>query len=367
MFTSKKLEVDDALDCYERYEALDWTDGLPVIPPTEASVRAFLEHAGLASGYVIGVYGDRATAITAEKVAINAVMAGCRAEYMPVVVAAVEALTDPAFHLNHIASMSSPWPLLIISGPVVNELSMAGGEYAFGSTRRSNATIGRAVSLLLANCFGARVGGVQQGSMGNPVRYSFLLAENVDTPWEPLRIELGFRHDESVVTLFPALTGPVTAVTPYYGTSGPAIAEPLGETIASGYFTPGTYVVHLTTSFVEKVAKAGWGKRDLKDYLLEHTRSSVADLRKRGRWDRDGMLTGKLPPPAPEDADRWVHLFKREPWYEHMWDDSQKDIRRDIYIVVAGGNAGAFASVVPPYLLAANPVTRAIKKAGAKR
>jgi hypothetical protein len=77
------------------------------------------------------------------------------------------------------------------------------------------------------------------------------------------------------------------------------------------------------------------------------------------------MLTGKLPPPAPEDAERWVHLFKREAWYEHMWDDSQKDIRRDVYIVVAGGNAGAFASVVPPYLLAANPVTRAIKKAGA--
>jgi hypothetical protein len=173
MFTSKRLEVDDALDCYERYEALGWTDGLPVIPPTEASVRSFLEHAGLAPGHVVGVYGDRATAITAEKVAINAVMAGCRAEYMPVVLAAIEALTDPAFHLNHIASMSSPWPLLIISGPVVNELSMATGEYAFGSARRANATIGRAVSLLLANCFGAKVGGVQQGSMGNRYATAF--------------------------------------------------------------------------------------------------------------------------------------------------------------------------------------------------
>ena len=122
-FTSKKLEVDDALDCYERYEALGWTDGLPVIPPTEASVRAFLEHAGLASGYVVGVYGDRATAITAEKVAINAVMAGCRAEYMPVVVAAVEALTDPAFHLNHIASMSSPRYILRRNPTVVRLLS----------------------------------------------------------------------------------------------------------------------------------------------------------------------------------------------------------------------------------------------------
>lgn len=365
-FASRKIAVDDALDCMERYDALGWTDGLPIIPPTEGSVASFLKHAALPPDHIVGVYGDRATSVTAEKVAINAVMAGCRAEYMPVILAVVEALTDKSFHLNHMASMSSPWPLVIAGGPIVSELGMASGEYAFGSSRRANASIGRAISLLLANCFGAHVGGVQQGSMGNPARYSFLVAENIDTPWEPLRVELGFSLEESIVTVFPALTGPITAVTPYYAASGPAIAEPLGDTIASGYFTPGCYVTCLTPSFVEKVAKAGWDKHDLKGYLLEHTGASVADLRRRGRWDRDGMLAGKLPPPSPDDSGRWVHLFKREPWYEHIWDDSQANMKRDVLIVVAGGNAGVFASVVPPYLLAANPVTRPIRRAGGK-
>src|SRR5712671_2619755 len=117
--TSRQIEVSDALDCAEYFYRENMTDGLPVLPPTERRVQQFIEAVALSPDTRIAEIAERASIITAEKLAINAVMAGCLPEYMPVLVAAVEALADPAFKFNHLASMASPWPLLVVSGPIV--------------------------------------------------------------------------------------------------------------------------------------------------------------------------------------------------------------------------------------------------------
>ena len=201
---SERIVVDGYLHAMEHFWEQGWTDGLPVVPPTEERVREFLEHARLEPDEVVGEYRIRDRAITAEKLAINAVMAGCLPEYMPILVAACQAVTHPAFHLNHIASLASPWPLLIVNGPQVKALKFNSGVYVFGPGTRANATVGRALSLVLANCMEARLGGIQRGAMGHAARWGFCIAENEDTSWAPLHVERGFDRFANVVTAFPS-------------------------------------------------------------------------------------------------------------------------------------------------------------------
>src|SRR5579862_1655451 len=150
-FASRVIEVSDPFEAIDYLYREGMTDGLPVIPPSEERVARFLDFAGLAPDRVIGRIPARSRILTAEKLAINAVMAGCLPEYMPVLVAAVEALSDEAFHFNHLAALGSPWPLVIVSGPIVKQIGMHYGMGVFGSGNRANATIGRAISLLLWN------------------------------------------------------------------------------------------------------------------------------------------------------------------------------------------------------------------------
>ena len=171
---SAAYELGSAFEAIEFCFEQGWTDGLPVVPPTESAVRAFLDRSGLEPDQVLGVIPERDRAVTAEKLAINAVMAGCKPEYMPVLVAAVEALTDPAFKFNHLASLGSPWPLMILSGPIVRTLGVNYGPWVIGAGCRPNATIGRALSLVVWNCAEGRIGGIQRGSYGHPGRFNSL-------------------------------------------------------------------------------------------------------------------------------------------------------------------------------------------------
>ena len=153
---AKQLDAEDVYAAIELYCERGWTDGLPVVPPTEKRVRAFLDAAGLEADRVLGEIPERDRVITAELLAINAAMAGCLPAYMPVLVAATEAITDPAYKFNHMASLGSPWPMFIVNGPVSRELRFNSGLYLFGPTTRANATCARAMSLLLWNCAEAK-------------------------------------------------------------------------------------------------------------------------------------------------------------------------------------------------------------------
>jgi hypothetical protein len=179
------------------------TDGLPVIPPTLERVERMLEQCAFKSSEVVAVLPPLYVEATWRDLAINAVMAGCRADYLPVIGAAVEALAAPEFNLLGVATTTgSAAPLIIVSGPIAASLGMNASGNALGPGCRANAAIGRAVSLVLRNVGGAIPGEIDMATLGQPAKYTFCLAENEsESPWPPLHVERGFRSDESVVTV----------------------------------------------------------------------------------------------------------------------------------------------------------------------
>lgn len=193
---------DDPEAIYEYALKQGWADGLPVIPPTPARVRRMLAQVRLKPDRVVARMDPRAGAATVERIAVNGVMAGCRADYLPVLIAAVQAVCDPAFNLLGIQATTNPVaPLLIVNGPIRHKLGVNSGRNALGPGARANATIGRALRLCLLNIGGGIPGAVDKAILGMPGKYTFCLGENEEeSPWEPLHVERGFREGESAVT-----------------------------------------------------------------------------------------------------------------------------------------------------------------------
>ncbi len=182
------------------------TDGLPVVIPTRDRVDRLVLASGLDSDVDLGAMGPGGGAATVEKLAINAVMAGCLPDQMAVVLAAVRAILQPAFDLGEMQSTThSTAPLMIVNGPVVGHCDIAGGFGALGPGHRANASIGRAVRLCMMNIGGARPGVSDMALLGHPGKFSFCLAEDeMSSPWEPLATAYGYLSDESVVTILGA-------------------------------------------------------------------------------------------------------------------------------------------------------------------
>src|ERR687888_1300381 len=202
-------EAADPIAAIEFCYAQGWTDGLPVIPPTDERVAAFLGHLKRGRDEVLGGVPERRRFVTVEQVAANAVMAGCLPEYAPVVVAAVEAIVQPQFNLvGPSASLGGSAILLIVNGPVVEDLQINCRNNLFGPGNRANATIGRAVRLVLMNACGSIPGLFDRSCLGHPGKYTYCIAENAkDSPWLPLHAERGFAPEDSAVTVF-ACEGP---------------------------------------------------------------------------------------------------------------------------------------------------------------
>ncbi len=201
--TSAPHEVpDDAEAVFEYALARGWSDGLPLIPPTPERVERMLGAVARDPGEVVARLDPRQGEASVERVAINAVMAGCAPEYLPVVLAAVEAVADPAFNLHGIQTTTNPaGPLLIVSGPIRRRIGVNSGRNALGPGCRANATIGRALRLCLLNIGGAVPGEVDKAILGMPGKYTFCLGENEEeSPWEPLHVERGLAPGESAVT-----------------------------------------------------------------------------------------------------------------------------------------------------------------------
>jgi hypothetical protein len=202
-FASRSITLGDAEDaieaCYER----GWTDGLPVVPPTRERVLRMLQGTTRRPDDVLGMAPPDLAPCTVEKVAINAVMAGCKPEYMPVVLAAVEAALIDEFGMHGVLCTTMfAGPVLIVNGPVARAVGMNPGVNALGQGNRANATIGRALQLVIRNVGGGRPGEVDRATLGNPGKYSFCFAEAEDSAWEPLSVERGFDRQASTVTLF---------------------------------------------------------------------------------------------------------------------------------------------------------------------
>ncbi len=197
--------VDEA-EALELLHQSGCTDGLPVVIPTRDRVDRLVLASGLDSDVDLGAMGPGGGAATVEKLAINAVMAGCLPDQMAVVLAAVRAILQPAFDLGEMQSTThSTAPLMIVNGPVVGHCDIAGGFGALGPGHRANASIGRAVRLCMMNIGGARPGVSDMALLGHPGKFSFCLAEDeMSSPWEPLATAYGYSSDESVVTILGA-------------------------------------------------------------------------------------------------------------------------------------------------------------------
>jgi hypothetical protein len=286
-----------------------------------------LEAGGLRSSDQIAIMPSRKIAVTAEKVAINAVMAGCKPEYMPVVTAAVKALAAPEFGLHHVASaLSGPTIMILVNGPVARTLGINATNNVFGPGHRANATIGRALRLVLLNCLRYRPGIADRATMGTPGKYTCCIAENEqEHPWQPWHVEQGFHPDESTVTLVAASS---MIQIWNYGTAeqflrsiGDALSF-LGSIAILGR-TPGAVV--LSGEHSELLRATGWTKKQIRNFVVEHTGRSVAALKRAGRIDGEVV---------PED-ETTIHYAM--------------DTSDDLMLLCAGSPIGALSMVMPGF------------------
>jgi hypothetical protein len=323
--TSRRYQARDLSDAIEFCFQQGWTDGLPVVPPTAERVQAMLEAARLDAKHEVAFVTHRAVSVTAEKVAVNAVMAGCTPEYMPVVVAAVEGIGDPAWSYHGPGtSTAGAAVLILINGPIARELAVNAGDNLFGPGWRANATIGRAVRLVMRNVIGSRPGTLDRGTLGHPGKLSYVIAENeIDSPWTPLHVERGFRPEQSAVTVMAAL-----APHQFYNQLSNT-AEGVLETLCDHMRISGApmaqphYMIILAGEHMRTIAGSGWTKADIRRYVFEHSQISVAHLK------RYHHIPGEIKP--GDDT-------KMRPIVESP---------EDLLVVAAGGNAGSFSAYVP--------------------
>jgi hypothetical protein len=202
-FISRSVELGDAEDPIEACYARGWSDGLPVVPPTRERVLRMLSGTTREPGEIIGMVPPDLAPCTVEKVAINAVMAGCKPEYLPVVLAAVEAALIDEFGMHGILCTTMfAGPVVIVNGPIAKSIGMNSGVNALGQGNRANAAIGRALQLIIRNVGGGRPGEVDRSTLGTPGKYTFCFAESELEEWEPLSVERGYARKTSTVTLF---------------------------------------------------------------------------------------------------------------------------------------------------------------------
>jgi hypothetical protein len=245
-----------------------WTDGLPIIPPTEEAVAEMLTGTDLPSDYMIGKLLPRLGKATIEKIAVNAVMAGALPTYMPLLLAGVQALQDPITDAHGWAVSTGSWaPFWIINGPIRNDLNINGGVGTLSPGDIANAAIGRAMGLITKNIRGTRKGIEDMGSSGNPMKYSMVAAENEEeSPWEPLHVEQGFNKEDSTISLFfPNCFHQAGG----YGTNDENIMNSLIYNFPQGR---GVACIMMGPQTAKTLARNGWTKKEIKAYISEYAR-----------------------------------------------------------------------------------------------
>ena len=202
---ARRVEFASLEDTHEALFDRGWTDGLPVIPPSEARVMAMLEGTTRSPEEIVASVPPDLAPCTVEKVAINAVMAGCRPEYLPIVLAGVEAVCTDTFNMHGLLATTMPHaPVLIVNGPMAQQIGMNSGNNALGQGNRANSTIGRAVQLVIRNVGGGRPGEVDRAAFGSPAKVGFCFAEREeDSPWSPISTMYGFSAGTNTVLAFP--------------------------------------------------------------------------------------------------------------------------------------------------------------------
>ncbi len=349
-FGSERVKVRDTPEAMARLlEARGWGDGLPAVPPTPDRVARMVEGAGLAPDEEIGLMPPRQGVITVKALAVNAVMAGCLPAYMPVLLAAARAVLEPGFSLHAIQATTHPVaPLIIVNGPVVEEIGLNAEYGCFAPGNRANATIGRAMRLTLLNIGGASPGILDRATQGSPAKYAFCIAENeAASPWEPLHVERGFPPEESTVTLV-GCEGPHN-INDHVSHTAEGILATAADTMSvmgcNNFYLRGEPVLALGPEHAATIAGDGLAKADVKRRIFQLARKPVRQLKRGAMW---GMQTWDEKIANNEgDDDFEIPLLDRP---------------EDLLLIIAGG-AGKHSCCMPTFG-PTRSVTRKIEVAG---
>ena len=332
---SSSRPVGDGFDAIDELYARGVTDGLPVVPPTRARVARAIEASGRAAGELIGLVPPNFGRATVEKIAVNAVMAGCLPEYLPVVIAAVAAACDDRFDLHGVlATTNAPAPLIIINGPIRRRLDVNCGAGVFGPGWRANATIGRALRLVCVNLGGATPGEVSMSTLAHPGRYTYCIGEREEaSPWPSLAVEHGFRPTDDTVAML-AADAPLT-VYDQRSRTAPDLLATIAASLAVLEHHKMTHwgdtLVVLCPAHAAVVAGDGWSKADAQRFLFDRLHKPVSALVP-GLDGGEGLpdhVLRKFADPAHDPTP--IPKFRAP---EHL------------KIVVAGGTAGRISAVV---------------------
>lgn len=339
------LTVEDSVEAVnDLFEAHGWGDGLPVVPPTVARVEAMVAAYPGAPDDAIASLPPRLAPATAWKLAANAVLAGCRPEYFPVIVAAIQAMSEPSFNLASIQATTGPVaPLLIVNGPIVARLGLNAGANVFGQGWRANATIGRAIRLALLHIGGGAPGVLDMATMGQPAKYSYCIAENeAANPWEPLHVERGFAPTASTVTVMGA-EGPIN-INDLASRTGIGILTTTAAVmslIGCNTYFPVEPLLVLCPEHAAILHRDEFTKDDIRRFIYDNARVPLS------KFSKDDV------------ADRLAKRWPKK--YAGVSDDTLVTIAErmeDITIVVAGG--GGRHSVFVPMGGLTRSVTREI-------
>ena len=326
---ARRIEIAAGDDPFEFIFDQALTDGLPVVPPTPERVLRMLGGTKRDPQEVVAVVPPNMAPATVEKIAINAVMAGCRPEYLPVVIAAVEAVCTDAFNMHGVlATTHYVAPVIIVNGPIRDRIGMNYGVNALGQGNRANATIGRALQMVVRNLGGGRPGEVDRAVLGQPGKFTFCFAEHEErSNWEPLHVERGFRREESTVTVFaggaPApivdqLSRDARSLATSYGLALIAVSHPK-------QYNYGEIIVVVPPEHVDTFAKDGWTKDQVRGAIQQATLRPVRELA------QDATCAEGIPPAVAErlGPDTLLPKFRA---------------KEMITLVVAGGEAGKFGA-----------------------
>ena len=326
--SSRAYDLADFAAVQEHFHARGWTDGLPVVPPTPEAVGACLDWAGTPPDQLLGIEPVRGMPVTAEKIAINAVMAGCLPTHFPVVLAAWSAMLKEEFLLHGAtASTGGCAVLVVINGPIRHEIGASGSFNVLGNSDRATSAIGRAIRLGLINVLDVRPGSIDRSTLGHPGKFSFCIAEDEeDTTWTPLAEMRGTPKGLSAVTVM-AAQAPRQLMNEW--TTQP---EEILETFAAEMranqrhysIYSGNYAIIVPKQLREHLQAAGWDKARIAAFLYERARI------KRSEWADVGKGA------VVRDRGESVYPALESP--EHL------------LVIAAGGPAGGFGAVIPPWL-----------------
>jgi hypothetical protein len=288
---------------YEYAYEQGWTDGLPIIPATPEALEAFVAASGRNADDLVAVLPPRKGRATVEVIAVNAVMAGCRPEYMPVLLAAIEAIADPGYPLELMQVTTNPMtPFLLVNGPVRHELEINFGTGCLGPGWRANATIGRALRLVLINAGGAWPGIYSKTSFGSPLRYTYMCGENEEeNPWTPFHVDRGFAATDSTVTAFKASN--FCNISGGEGVGPDEILRQIATNMPPMYGGGDGVLLLLGVNHARSLHEAGLTKRDIQERLwklarlpAEHFAKAFAETeRHAGRGDEKTVWRAASP------------------------------------------------------------------------